>query len=419
MLSLVITPHRPVSPALPTEQQAYLLIEALPLENDLPTVRQPVNLCLALDRSGSMDGEKLEAVRQAALHIVERLGPQDNLAVVVFDDAEPAEWAVAPTAVIDKEDLRRRIRDIQARGGTHMSTGMRLALQALQQSGAPNQVKQLFLLTDGQTWEDSEDCLALASICQQAGISLQVFGLGLGSENNWDPQFLEELARRSGGEWNLIETPAQLDEIFGHALNTLQETAAVNARLVLRLVNGVSPRNVWRVTPLISRLDAQAISQHDVQIYLGDIHYGNGQAVLAELILPPRPAGSYRLAHAELIYDNPQSQQSELRAAADCIFRFSDAPHESAVLNEAMMNLIERVTAHRLQTQALDAAAAGDMAHATRKLRAAATRLLELGQTEMAQEAEWQAQRLEQDGRLDLADAQKMRYATKRLTELD
>jgi len=83
------------------------------------------------------------------------------------------------------------------------------------------------------------------------------------------------------------------------------------------------------------------------------------------------------------------------------------------------MNLVERVIAHKLQAQALDEAAAGDAARATQRLRAAATRLLELGEVEMAQQTSQQAEQLEQTGQLDLAASQKMRYATKRLTETD
>jgi Ca-activated chloride channel family protein len=277
----------------------------------------------------------------------------------------------------------------------------------------------MFLLTDGQTWEDRPQCLEIADACQAAGIPIQVFGLGLGEENNWDPQLLEDLARRSGGEWSLIAHPNQVEPIFAHALRGMQETAAVNARLTLRMVQGVTARAVWRVTPLIGRLDAHAISPHDVQIFLGDIHYGDGQALLVDLLLPPRPAGSYRLAQADLVYDAPASDLVGLRAASAWVTRYSDAEDSLAAINQPMMNLIERVTAHRLQTQALDEAAAGNAAHATQKLRAAATRLLELGQPELAQDAETQARQLEQNGRLPLAEAQKMRYITKRLTELD
>ncbi|MHC5862992.1 VWA domain-containing protein, partial [Nostoc sp.] len=48
---------------------------------------KPCNLCLVIDRSGSMTGEKLDIAKQACLDIYKRLDFQkDRLSVVVFDD---------------------------------------------------------------------------------------------------------------------------------------------------------------------------------------------------------------------------------------------------------------------------------------------------------------------------------------------
>ena len=43
-----------------TPQVAYLLIEAKP-ETMIATIRTAVNFCMVLDRSGSMDGPKIES----------------------------------------------------------------------------------------------------------------------------------------------------------------------------------------------------------------------------------------------------------------------------------------------------------------------------------------------------------------------
>lgn len=48
--------------------------------------RQPVNVALVLDRSGSMDGEKIVMARQAVAHAIKLLEKRDRLAVVVYDD---------------------------------------------------------------------------------------------------------------------------------------------------------------------------------------------------------------------------------------------------------------------------------------------------------------------------------------------
>lgn len=424
MLSLRVTPHRPVYPVLTSPQQAYILLEALPGEDSASRPAQPVNFCLVLDRSGSMAGEKLRALKEAACQVVDRLGPADVLSVVIFDDADPAELVAPAALVTDRQALKRQIEQIEERGGTHMSTGMRLGLQQLERGRSAERVNQLLLLTDGQTWEDQDACRELADQCRQAGAPISVFGLGLGDQNNWDPQLLEDLARRSGGEWQVVESPEQVGAAFARSLQMAQSVSLVNVHLTLRLVQGVTPRTVWRVAPLISRLDHEAVSPSDVQVYLGDLRPGEGQAVLVDVLLPVRPAGSYRLAQADISGNSPSGASSAedltgQRAAVDVVIQYSADPAETAGFNQPMMNLIERVVAHRLQTQALDEAAAGNALHATQKLRAAATRLLELGEADLAHQASQQADQLEQTGRIDLAEAQKMRYATRRLTEMD
>src|SRR4051812_20002754 len=47
--------------------------------------RPPLNLSLVLDRSGSMQGDKLTTAKRAALSVIEQLGEEDRAAVIVFD----------------------------------------------------------------------------------------------------------------------------------------------------------------------------------------------------------------------------------------------------------------------------------------------------------------------------------------------
>ena len=379
----------------------------------------PVNLCLVLDHSGSMAGTKLRGMKTAAKQVVDRLGPQDSLAVVVFDDASPADLVIPGGPMVDQGEARRKIEAIEERGGTHMATGMRLGLEELQRSHHPQRISAMLLLTDGQTWEDADDCRALAQQCQAAGFPIHVLGLGVGEESNWDPKLLEDLARLSGGEWMPVETPDLVSQAFEVTLSAIKGAVATNARLTMRFVPGVTTRAVWRVTPLISRLDAHTGEVNDLQVFLGDIQHGIGQAILLDLVLPPRAPGDYRLVQAEVLYHVPGSGLTDQKVTANLVLGFVEDPALVGPLDERLMNLIERVIAHKLQIQALDEAAAGDAARATQRLQAAATRLLELGELEMAGQTRQQAEQLERTGRLDLAASQKMRYATKRLTETD
>ena len=82
-----------------------------------------------------------------------------------------------------------------------------------------------------------------------------------------------------------------------------------------------------------------------------------------------------------------------------------------------VMNLVEKVTAFKLQTRALSEAEAGNVSGATQKLRAAATRLLDLGELELAQKAQAQAEQLEQGQGMNAETQKELRYATRRLTQ--
>lgn len=418
-LNFSATLHRNSYQELPAAQQAYLLLEAVPSDSASASVAQPVNFSLVLDHSGSMAGAKLRHMKEAARLVVDRLGPRDLLSVIVFDDEKLADLIVPSQPVVDRESIKRNIDSIQERGGTHMSTGMSLGLGELEKGKSPERVSSLVLLTDGQTWEDRTDCLELADRFQAAGIPIFVLGLGVGEESNWDPQLLEEIARRSGGEWLVVDKPESVGNVFQKRLVSVQGTAITNAQMTMRLVEGVIPRFVWRVVPLISRLDHRSVAEHDIQVFLGDITHGTGQSLLADMLVPGYNAGTHRLVQADITYDVPATGLSGQKVSLEVLMTVTKDPIAAQQTDGRVMNIIERVVAHKLQTQALDEAAAGEAVKATQRLRAAATRLLELGEVDMAEQAKEQASKIEKDGQIDAAAAQRMRYATKRLTEME
>jgi Ca-activated chloride channel family protein len=81
------------------------------------------------------------------------------------------------------------------------------------------------------------------------------------------------------------------------------------------------------------------------------------------------------------------------------------------------MNVVEKVTAFKLQTRALEEAKMGNVAGASQKLRAAATRLLELGEEDLAQSALDEAENLEKSGQMSSHGTKKLRYETRKLTQ--
>jgi Ca-activated chloride channel family protein len=404
-VTLTCTWGRAPLPASASPQAAYLLVEA---QAAAASVAVPLNFCLVLDRSGSMQGAKLAAMKDATKRVIDTLTPQDVVAIVLFDDTVQILTPATPAA--DKDALKAQIDSIDEAGGTAMSGGLQAGQAELRKNSAPDRVSALLLLTDGQTWGDEDRCRALAKELGQEQV--RVTALGLGAE--WNEKLLDELAESTGGMSDYIADPAQITGFFQRAVRAAQGTVAQDARLLLRLARDVTPRAVYRTTPVIANLGYQPIGQNEIAVRIGNLEASEPAAVVIDLMVPSRAAGSFRIAQAELHY-TPLGGSEQI-VKQDVLLDFS-ADASAPAFDPRVMNLVEKVTAFKLQTRALSEAEAGNVSGATQKLRAAATRLLDLGELELAQKAQAQAEQLEQGQGMTAETQKELRYATRRLTQ--
>jgi len=397
-------------PVMNTQQLAYVLIEAVPGEG-MAQVQMPLNLSLVLDKSGSMSGKKIQNLRQAAKLVVERLGPEDTISIVAFSDRK---YLIAESQqIIDQEDLKKKIDRIRDGGGTAISGGMGQGLAELDKALSPDRVSRMLLLTDGQTFGDEKQCLKLGKKAGESGVVVNALGLG----DDWNEDLLDEIAEASGGVADFIDSPDSIVSFFEQAVKSMQDTVVQNAQLILRLASGVTPRQVWQVLPMISNLGYRPLSDRDVQVTLGELEKGQPRSLLVELLVSPRPAGTYRIAQAEISYDVPGLKLVGEKVKSDIMLDFSADALRAKQYDAEVMNIVEKVTAFKLQTRALEEAKMGNVAGASQKLRAAATRLLEMGEDELAQSALEEAENLEQRGQMSSRGTKKLRYETRKLTQ--
>jgi Ca-activated chloride channel family protein len=403
---------RPFLAATTTPQVAYVLIETQPA-SQMIQVRMPVNVCFVLDRSGSMKGEKIERLRQAVVKAIELLDQQDSLAIVIFDHR--TEVIVPAQPVRNRAmilDLVHRIRDA---GGTRIAPAVEKGLQELQKM--PAGVRRLILLTDGQT-EHENECLLRAEDAGRLGIPITALGIG----KDWNEDLLIEMANRSKGVADYIAQPSEIVNYFQHTVQRAQQTVIQNSVLTLRFVQGVMPRAVWQVTPLIDNLGYQPISDRAVSVKLGELESSQPRILLIELLIDPRPLGTYRIGQAELSYDAPALQLVGEKARLDIMLTFTNDPVQLQQLNPTVMNIVEKVSAFKLQTRALQDLAAGDVSGATQKLKSAVTRLLNQGEVELAAAMQQEIANLEQQGQMSSEGQKTIKFQgrkTVRLTDIE
>jgi Ca-activated chloride channel family protein len=412
-VNLRATLARPFLAVTNTPQVAYLLLEIQPTQM-IAQVRMPVNVSFVLDRSGSMKGEKIERVRRATSLALDLLGPQDIVSVVIFDHR--TEVLIPAGPVHNREDLQQRISRIRDAGGTKIAPAVDKALHEIEKERGSS-IRRLILLTDGQT-EHEKECLLRSDDAARLGVPITALGVG----RDWNEDLLIEMANRSGGTADYIARPDEITEYFQNTVQRAQATVVQNTALTLRLVQGVTPRAVWQVIPLISNMGYRPISDRDVNVQLGELESGQGRTVLIELLVDPRPIGQYRVGQTEVSYDVPALNLIQEKARTDIILTFTSDPGQLKQVTPAVMNIVEKVSAFKLQTRALKDLQSGDVSGATQKLKSAVTRLLNQGEVELAQTMQQEVANLEQSGQLSSEGQKTIKFGTRktvRLSDLD
>jgi len=272
-------------------------------------------------------------------------------------------------------------------------------------------VNRMIILTDGFTL-DGDECLRQVQQATAQGLSVSTVGVGV----EFNEELLIPISDMSGGNAHFIHDPRDLPKVFAQDLSGVQAIALRNLELKMRLAVGVELHRAHRVMPVISHLDSVPILDRSLNISLGDLERDSSHALLLELIVPPRQPGTYRLAHAVLAYDNPTQGLVGEKVRSDILVQYVETSQADTQMDARVMNVVEKVSTHRLQTRALQEAQAGNIAGATVKLRAAATRLLNMGEEELAQAALQEAENLERQGQFSAAGTKKLRYKTRRLT---
>lgn len=441
-LSLKATWNYDPLPALDETSLAYVLVDITEEQtngaqpNSVPSTESgqalspqssALNLSLVLDTSGSMAGSKLQNLKQAVNWLIEHLSEQDTLAITLFDDE--VHPLIRSTTLHDRDALHSQIDAIHEAGGTAMSKGLLVGLDEAMKGRKEGVVSRIVVLTDGQTWGDAERCVLLAGQAGAAGIPITA--LGIGAEEDWSIELLDSLATESGGDSGYIAKPEEIAGAFEDTLRSMQATAYQNLRLTFNPAGGVQPRAIYRVAPIISRLwPAQQVQQDGegptampqtdgaataIILPLGGLQPGTGQTLLYELVLPARKPGQYRLAHLLLEYEQTGGATGRQDTALDLVVSFAAGAGKGAG-DPRVMNHVERATTFKLQTRALQASMVGDVTGATRNLQAVATRLLNMGETELAEEAQREAVRVEQQGSMSAAGTKKLAYDTRKLS---
>jgi len=175
--------------------------------------RPRCNLVFLLDVSGSMNTpNKLPLVKSALRMLIERLTPDDHVAVAVYAGA--AGLVLPSTPVEQRREILNALDRLQAGGSTNGGEGIRLAYRVAEQNFIEDGVNRVILCTDGDfnVGTTSNDALVrLATEKAKTGVTLSVFGFGTGNLND---SMLNRISNKANGNYGYIDSLSEARKAF-------------------------------------------------------------------------------------------------------------------------------------------------------------------------------------------------------------
>jgi Ca-activated chloride channel family protein len=384
-------------------QLVYAYLEFLPKADARQPVAPPLNLCLVIDRSTSMQGKNIDVVKSTAIQIMRKLKEQDYFSLVTFSDR--ADVVLQAERVGDIKKMEARIQMIQCSGATEIYSGLEAGYNEILRNMRSSQSNHIILLTDGRTYGDEANCLDLARRAAEKEICIR--GLGIGTD--WNDTFLDNLTSVTGGSSMYISRPEDIQRILLEQISRLGASYTEDTRLEFKIPENIELRYAFRISPESTLLPTQS------PMLLGPIIKGSSLQVLMEFVVQSTGA----LEDITLL-DGKVSMTINDQNARKATFQLK---FSRPVMNESskdqppieIISALSKLTLYRLQEQAHLEASAGNYEQAAENLQRLATHLLAHGERDLARTCLLEAEQLSHQKSLSQESQKEIKYGTRAL----
>lgn len=376
---------------LPAESLAKAVIKVT-LEAPPPPSRSdrpPVNVCLVLDRSGSMSGDKIARAREAAVEAVRRLSPGDMVSLVVYD--HDVETLVPAQDAANSEWIESRIRSITSRGNTALYGGVSQGAAEVRKNAGGRYVSRIILLSDGLANvgpTSPEDLGRLGTSLLKEGISVTTIGVG----TDYNEDLMTQLAQNSDGNTYFVENSADLPRIFTAELGDVLSVVARDVTIEVECADGIRPIRI------IGR--DGVIRGNKVELRLNQLYGGQQKYALVEVEVPATESSRTRdVAMARIDYDNTITEKrGQSSSSVDVRFSEKDAEVKSSVNVPVQKEVLFNVAAEA-RDKAVELDDKGQRQEAAQLLRSNADDMKQWGQDNSMPDVVDEGRKLELEAR--------------------
>jgi Ca-activated chloride channel family protein len=277
---------------------------------ELSTADRPAaNLVFLVDVSGSMnEPNKLPLVQESLRMLVEKLKPEDHVAIAVYAGASGL--ALPSTPMSHKQEILDVLDRLHAGGTTNGAMGIQLAYDVAKANFIAGGVNRVILSTDGDFnmgVTDRGDLVRLIQEKAKSGVFLTALGFGMG---NYKDATLEQLADKGNGGYAYIDSAREARKVLAEQVNGTLAVIAKDVKVQVEF----NPAKVqaYRLIGYENRLLKKEDFNND-KIDAGDIGAGHTVTALYEVV----PAGVEWKPDSTvdpLKYEKPEARNQKLEA---------------------------------------------------------------------------------------------------------
>ena len=327
-----------------------------------PLQRPPLDVVVALDRSGSMAGAPLAAVTAATAQLLRLAGPDDRVGVVAFDEDVQL---VLPLSRHDPDTAANEVLALRSGGSTNMSGGWLKALELLAGGRRPEALRRVILLTDGHAnvgITEPDEMVAFVRGAQAQGVTTSCIGFADG----YDEHLLAALADAGMGNDYWCDGPDQATRVFADEFGGLASVVAQNVSVEVRPSARVAAAAVLNEFPVTE-------VPGGFQVAMGDAYGGERRKLVGRFHLrPAADPGPVQVADLVVRWAAVAGEVALHTVTVPVVVTAGDTGTPDAAVDRAVQEEVLRLEVARNRRDAGDALRRGDVLGATNLLRAGA-----------------------------------------------
>ena len=334
-------------------------------------------LVFVVDRSGSMEGARLDAARSAIMDTIPRLNEADWISVVAFDHDATLVVPMQMVRGANRAAIVDQVRALRSGGNTNVEAGFNLAVD--QAKRAPRGVEaNIILLSDGQAnagRHRPEELGQLAASAIEHFVTTTTIGIGAG----YDETVLDAMATSGQGNHVAAYEQAEVIGALQSEIDNLLLKTITDVRFEITLAPQLAgPRSFIQPARQMRRFRREGGVARAV---LGDLSSGEERNVVFEIgtdVHPMTDPGKFVGLLVAVSYRNELTGE-EIREVKEFEFEVVDAANwvEPARDGDIVAELAE-LRLQRVRDRAFELYREGKEAEADAMLRDAGLQLQQL-----------------------------------------